>query len=101
MHDDDHGAALERGLPYGTPFIKKVETGVCVERPTPPCIRCDTREATLTHSARWQSLDAIRNEHNYFESIEVHSCGTCAGTVVGLILNNIDPRAVGDWITLD
>lgn len=97
MQNEDHGAALERGLPYGTPFVKKVETSVCVEKA--PCIRCDEK-ATLTHRAQWKSLDALRNEHDYFETIEIHACGPCSGTVAGMILNNIDPRAVGDWIIL-
>lgn len=99
MHNEDNGAALERGLPYGTPFVKKVETSVCLV--TAPCIRCEEKKATFTLSAQWQSLDAIRNEHDYFESIEVHTCGACMGTVAGLILHNIDPRAVGEWIIHD
>ncbi|GAB4588724.1 hypothetical protein [Nocardia sp. IFM 10818] len=98
MYNEDHGAALERGLPYGTPFVKKVETSVCLEEA--PCIRCQ-KKATLTLAAQWQSLDAIRNEHDYFESIEVHACGACTGTVAGMILNNIDPRAVGEWLILE
>ncbi|WP_330182858.1 hypothetical protein OHB26_03850 [Nocardia sp. NBC_01503] len=94
---EDHGAALERGLPYGTPFVKKVETSACLVGA--PCIRCD-KKATPTLEAQWKSLDAIRNEHDYLESIRVHSCSACVGTVAGLILHNIDPRAVGDWLIL-
>lgn len=67
----------------------------------PECVRCG-KPAALHLRAVWLSTRAVlAGDIDVDNLISVNACGSCAGSVAGMILINWDPRYWGEAVHLD
>ncbi|MBL1076266.1 hypothetical protein JK358_17855 [Nocardia sp. 2] len=98
----DFSPLLDDLLGPGAPVTPEVRIGRNdAGAPLPECVRCG-RPGTMYLRAVWLSTRAVLDGDVDVDShINVNSCGSCAGSVAGMILINWDPRYWGESVNLD
>ncbi|MCU1641633.1 MAG: hypothetical protein JWN03_1908 [Nocardia sp.] len=98
----EYSPLLDEDLGPGAPVTPEVRIGRNDDSvDLPECVRCG-RPAALYLRAVWLSARAVLGgDIDVDKLIRVDACGSCAGSVAGMILINSDPRYWGESVPLD